>query len=126
MAKLRILVQAGHNPPREPGFESGTGTTREQEFTKAVADRLIKMLDDDGRFDGIYSPGDIPNGIVVDAALFLHGDGSANPAATGYSFGYPNFPINKKLADLISTEFLKLHGRTQGLLRVQSRQHSWS
>ena len=111
MPKLKIVVQAGHNAPREPGpFVNQTGAHREIELTKAIADRLIKMLDDDGRFDGIYQPGDIQDGIKCDAALFLHGDGSASPAASGFSFGYPNYPINKKLADMIADEFMKLPG----------------
>jgi N-acetylmuramoyl-L-alanine amidase len=110
MAKHRVLVQAGHNPPREPGFEGGTGTVREIEFTKRVADRLVKMLDDDGRFDGIYQPGDIQNGIKVDAAIFLHGDGSASAAASGFSMGFPKGAVNKTLATLITEEFMKLPG----------------
>lgn len=107
---IRVLVQAGHIAPREPGFESGTGTTREQEFTRALRDRLVKMLEDDGRFEAIPVPGDIPDGIKVDAALFEHGDGSANPAATGFSFGYPAYTVNKKLAGLIAEEYAKLPG----------------
>jgi len=110
MSKRRILVQAGHNPPREPGFESGTGTTREIEFTKLVADRLIKMLDDDTRFDGIYSPGDIPNGIKCEGAVFIHGDGSASQSASGFSLGFPAGAPNKKLASLIADEYVKLPG----------------
>ena len=85
----RVLVQAGHNPPREPGFEGGTGTAGEIDFVKDVADHLLAILKRDSRFEGIYSPGDIPDGIQVHAALFLHADGSASPAASGYSFGSP-------------------------------------
>ena len=110
MTLLRVLVQAGHVAPREPGHESETGTTREQEFTLALRDRLVKMLADDGRFETIPVPGDIPDGIKVDAAIFEHGDGSANPAATGFSFGYPQYAVNKQLADAILTEYLKLPG----------------
>lgn len=106
----RVLVQAGHVAPREPGFESGTGTVREQEWTTAIRDALVHLLKADGRFEAIPVPGDIPNGIKVDAAIFEHGDGSANPAATGFSFGYPSFAVNKKLADLIAKEYLKVDG----------------
>lgn len=106
----KILVQAGHIAPREPGFESGTGTTREQEFTRAVRDRLCKMLEDDGRFDAIPVPGDIPDGIKVDAALFIHGDGSASQTASGFCFGYPAYTVNKTLAGLIADEYAKLPG----------------
>lgn len=109
MAK-RVLVQAGHNPPREPGFESGTGTAGEIEFVKGVADRLLALLRRDSRFQGIYSPGDIPNGIKVDAALFLHADGAGSPTASGYSFGFPPFNVNSRLARLIGQEFAKIPG----------------
>jgi hypothetical protein len=86
--RIRVLVQAGHIAPREPGFEAGTGTVREQELTKAIRRRLVKLLRKDGRFQPVPCPGDIPDGIS-DAAIFLHGDGSTNPASSGYSFGFP-------------------------------------
>lgn len=110
MAKKRILIQAGHVAPRQKGHESQTGTTREQELTLKLATLLVKTLDDDGRFDGIYCPGEIPTGIKVDAAIFEHGDGSASKAATGFCFGYPNYAVNRKLADHIETEYLKIPG----------------
>lgn len=102
---LKILVQKGHVAPREPGFEGGTGTTREQELTTLIGDALADLLRKDGRFDPVVVPGDIPDGIKVDAALFLHGDGSASPSSTGYCFGYPEYGVNKELADLIGKEF---------------------
>lgn len=107
---LRVLVQKGHVAPREPGFEGGTGTRYEQEFVTKVADALVKVFGPDERFQVIVVPGDIPNGIKVDAALFLHGDGSVNPSATGYSFGYPNFASNRELARLLGVEFDKIPG----------------
>lgn len=106
----RVLVQAGHASPREPGFESGTGTVREIELTTKLQAKLVALLKEDGRFEPVPVPGDIPDGIKVDAAIFLHGDGSANPAATGFSFGYPRFAVNKKLADLIAAELDKIPG----------------
>lgn len=111
MAKKQIiLVQAGHNPPRGAAHESQTGTVREQEFTRKMRDTLVRMLEDDGRFDAIPMPGDIPMGTKCDAAIFEHGDGSASKAATGFSFGYPKFDVNEKLAVLIGSEYLKLPG----------------
>jgi N-acetylmuramoyl-L-alanine amidase len=107
---IRVLVQAGHVAPREPGFEGGTGTVREQELTKAMRRRLIRLLRADTRFDPVPCPGDIPDGVAVDAALFLHGDGSTNQTATGYSFGFPIHPVNEKLANLIDREFKKIPG----------------
>ena len=107
----RIVVQAGHNAPREPGFEGGTGTPGEIALAKDIAFELIRLLKDDGRFVPIYQPGDIKDGIKCDLALFLHADGSSNPRASGYSFGYDvRYAVNKKLANLISLEFDKLPG----------------
>lgn len=108
---IRVLVQAGHVAPREPGFESGTGTVREQELTKALQRRLVALFRADERFEPVPCPGDIPDGISVDAALFLHGDGAASSAASGYSFGFPDDRVNAKLARLIDEEFQKIPGR---------------
>lgn len=110
MKRLKVLVQAGHISPREPGFESGTGTAGEQELVRAIRDNLVGLLRSDPRFTAIPMPGAIPNGIQCDAALFLHADGSGSKDASGYSFGYPNYPVNIRLARLIDEEFKKLPG----------------
>lgn len=110
MSKIRVLVQKGHVAPREPGFESGTGTAGEQELVTKIGVELNRLLTADGRFDSIMAPGDIPDGIKVDAAVFLHADGSASSSASGFSFGYPSFAVNEKLADMIAEEFFKLPG----------------
>lgn len=107
---LKVLVQKGHVSPREPGFEGGTGTIREQELATLIADDLAALLRADGRFEPIVVPGDIPDGIKVDAALFLHGDGSASSASSGFCFGYPEHRINKELADRIAREFELIPG----------------
>jgi hypothetical protein len=107
---LRILVQAGHVAPREPGFEGGTGTIREQELTKALQRRLLALFEADDRFEPVGCPGDVPDGITVDAALYLHGDGADSKAASGYSFGFPVHPVNEKLAGLIDEEFQTIPG----------------
>jgi hypothetical protein len=109
VAKKRVLVQAGHLAPREPGI-AGLGATGESQLVKRIRDRLVKLLEQDGRFDGIPVPGDIPDGISVDAALYLHADGFTDPTAGGFSFGFPVTPGNKKLVALIEDEFLKLPG----------------
>jgi hypothetical protein len=107
---LKVLVQKGHVSPREPGFEGGTGTVKEQELVSLIGDALAALLNKDGRFEPIVVPGDIPDGIKCDAAIFLHGDGSVNPFSTGYCFGYPEYGVNKELADLIAVEFDKIPG----------------
>lgn len=105
-----ILVQAGHIAPREPGFESGTGTAGEQELVTAIRDHLVGMLRSDPRFRALPMPGKIPRGTKCDAALFLHADGSGNKTASGYSFGYPDYAVNIRLARLIHEEFQRLPG----------------
>jgi N-acetylmuramoyl-L-alanine amidase len=106
---IRVLVQAGHVAPREPGID-GVGTTREQELALVLQKSLCLLLENDPRFTPVPVPGDIPDGIRVDAALFLHGDGSANQGVSGYCFGYPEHPVNRKLARLIGAEFDKIPG----------------
>jgi hypothetical protein len=106
----RVLIQAGHNRPLEPGFETGTGTYMEAEFTAALQKSLLALFAKDARFAAIPVPGDIPNGINCDAALFLHGDGSVNQSASGYCFGYPEYTVNRRLAGLIGEEFEKIPG----------------
>lgn len=107
---IRVLVQAGHIAPREPGFETGTGTIREQEFTRSLRDRLVAILDEDGRFLAIPCPGDIPNGIKVDAAIFEHADGSTTAARRGFCFGYPTGAVNKTFALQIAKEYGQIPG----------------
>jgi len=105
-ATKRILVQAGHLAPREPGI-TGEGTNGEQQLVKAIRDKLVVLLDKDGRFDGIPIPGAIDDGVKVDAALFLHADG-ASPSARGFHFGFPVTQNNRKLVANLRAEFLSL------------------
>lgn len=106
----RVLVQAGHLPPLQPGI-TGLGTNGERELVTKIRDQLVALLLRDGRFEAIPMPGRIPEGIQCDAALFLHADGVTNPAAHGCSFGFDeHFPVNKHLADLIFEEFSRLPG----------------
>jgi hypothetical protein len=109
MAAKRVLVQAGHLAPREPGIP-GLGATGEVQLTKQIRDRLVKILEADDRFKAIPAPGDIPDGISVDAALYLHADGFIDPKAGGFSFGFPVTNNNKKFAGLIRQEFLQIPG----------------
>jgi hypothetical protein len=111
MSKLRVLVQAGHVAPRQPGHESQTGTNGEIELVSKIQHVLVGLLQADGRFEALPVPGWIrPDNIRVDAALFLHADGSGDSHSSGYSFGYPNYAVNQRLAGLIATEFSKIPG----------------
>ena len=107
---MRVLVQAGHKAPRQPGHLSQTGTGGEIELVSAIQERLVGMLKADERFEPVPVPGKIDNGIPgIDAAVFLHADGSSNQSADHYSFGFPKgFAVNKRLADLIGKEFERI------------------
>jgi N-acetylmuramoyl-L-alanine amidase/Mannosyl-glycoprotein endo-beta-N-acetylglucosaminidase len=112
--KRRILVQAGHNKPMQPGHTSETGAAGEAELVARIQKRLVAILQSDTRFEPLPKPGLIPNHTKADAAVYLHGDG-AGPTATGFSFGFPDKTasekaVNKKLANLIAAEFAKIPG----------------
>jgi hypothetical protein len=107
----RVLVQAGHQAPREPGFESQTGAPGEVELVTDIQHALVRLLRQDDRFHAIPMPGKIPNGSQAEAAIFLHADGAANTAARGYSLGFPaEFEVNRRLAHMIADEIEKLPG----------------
>jgi hypothetical protein len=106
----RILVQAGHQAPREPGFETQTGAPGEVELVTDIQHALVRLLEQDANFHPVPMPGRIPGGTRPDAAVFLHADGAANTAARGYSLGFPTFEVNRRLAHMIADEFEKLPG----------------
>lgn len=105
-----ILIQAGHNHPLEPGFESGTGTYREAEFTAAVVGELMDLFGRDRRFKAVRSPGRIDRSVRCDAFLSVHGDGSASQRSSGYCFGYPPGPVNSRLAKAIGKRYERIPG----------------
>jgi hypothetical protein len=100
----RILVQAGHQVPREPGFETQTGAPGEAELVTDIQHALVRLLEQDANFHPVPMPGRIPGGTKVDAGVFLHADGAANTAARGYSLGFPTFEVNRRLAHMIADE----------------------
>lgn len=85
-----ILIQAGHNPPRQPGFETETGAVGEMEFTKLAADKVLWFLAKDPNFFGHYAPGLVPDSPYFDGAVYLHCDSSNTESVGGHSYGYPN------------------------------------
>jgi hypothetical protein len=109
---LRVLVQAGHELPLEPGIP-GLGAEGEVELNIAIRNALCTLLEADDRFDAIRASGNLPDGIKVDAALFLHCDG-ATPSARGFSFGFPDGEGHKALAHRIRGEFMKLPDHPPG------------
>lgn len=110
MSKKTILVQAGHLAPRDPNHLAQTGTAGEIGLVRQIRDMLVARLNADGRFHALPFPGYIPTGTRCDAALFLHADGSGSQSASGFSLGYPEYAVNRKLANLIRDEFLKVPG----------------
>jgi hypothetical protein len=107
----RILVQAGHQRPLQPGFETQTGAPGEAELVADIQHTLVGLLNHDPDFHGIPAPGHIDPNVDVDGALYLHADGAANPSAGGYSVGYPpGFEVNSRLAQLIADEIEKIPG----------------
>ena len=82
---IRTLIQAGHVAPREPGFEGGTGTVREQEFALQCQQALAQILRADGRFHVELCPGDIPDGWVGDLFISLHADSAPGSMVRGAS-----------------------------------------
>ena len=107
----RILVQAGHQPPLEPGFETQTGAPGEAQLVADIQHALVRILNQDANFHGVPVPGQIDPHVQVDGALFLHADGFNKASAHGYSVGYPpGFEVNKRLAQLIADEIEKLPG----------------
>jgi hypothetical protein len=114
MANPSVVVQVGHDPPLEPGFESGTGAGGELELVRSIGDALVRRLKSDGRFRVTRIPGrfsdEIRNGtLAVDAFIALHAD-AASPSAQGYTFGFPpDSQPSKRFADLVGTRFAGFH-----------------
>ena len=110
--KIRIVVQAGHVDPREPGFESGTGTAHEQDLARAVRSRLVALLLKDGRFDVVECGGRTPDPrpFKCDAFISLHGDGSGDASASGYCYGYPPGDPSERLARDLSVCYERIPG----------------
>lgn len=84
----RILIQAGHVAPREPGHEGQTGAYLEQEFASRMQQHLARRFRSDGRFTVDTCPGDIPEGWTGDVFLSLHCD-AAGSSSRGFSIGWP-------------------------------------
>jgi hypothetical protein len=112
MLMMRILVQAGHMPPLQPHHETQTGAPGEAKLVADIQHALVGLLEADENFDPLPMPGRItPDGVHVDGAVYLHADGAAAASARGFSLGFPDFEVNRRLADLIAHEIEKLPDR---------------
>lgn len=114
MSQKRVLIQAGHVKPREPGFGGGTGTAGEATFAHAVQHYLVPFLRRDGHFEVTHAHGDLPDGWHGELFLALHADGSGNAGAKGYSFGYPTGDERRgtsvRFARLLAEEYERIPG----------------
>ena len=114
MAKPHVVVQVGHESPREPGI-AGLGANGELELVQKIGTALVAKLRQDGRFDvkkipGMFPP-EIKNGsFTVDAFIALHADGIDSASVEGWGFGFPppSSP-SKKFANLVASEFIPFH-----------------
>ena len=107
---VRVVVQAGHMRPLQPGFEGDTGAKGEAALVADIQRALVRLLGRDDNFDAIPMPGRIDDSVRCDAAIFLHADGFSDPSANGFSVGFPEFDVNRRLAHLIAEEIEKLPG----------------
>lgn len=110
----RIMVQAGHQRPLQPHHLTQTGAPGEAELVARIQGKLVELLNGDEHFHGVPMPGLIDESVQVDGAIFLHADGAASTAASGYSLGFPvnGDPqhVNRRLANLIAEEIENIPG----------------
>jgi hypothetical protein len=111
-AMKRILVQAGHMRPLQPHHETQTGAPGEAQLVADIQRALVTLLEADENFDPLPMPGRItPDGVRVDGAVFLHADGASAASARGFSLGFPDVAVNRRLAELVAEEIEKLPDR---------------
>lgn len=87
-----VLISAGHEGrpascARFPQHHCNLGTAGEREWTPIVADEATRIL----RAHGVRVlrvPADFEGDYDVDAAVFIHFDGSEKPCSSGASVGY--------------------------------------
>ena len=113
MPKLLVLVQAGHEAPRQNSGATGAEGEHisERVLVADIADRLANKLNADPLFQAVRVPGVIPRDArddLYDACLYLHADGSTRASARGFCFGYQG--RSSRLADLIAERFLLIRG----------------
>ena len=87
-----VLISAGHEGrpascARYPQHHCNLGTAGERQWTPIVSDEAARIL----RAHGVRVarvPADFDGTYVVDAAVFIHFDGSTAPCSSGASIGY--------------------------------------
>ncbi len=89
-----VLISAGHegrpaNCARFPQHHCNLGAAGERAWTPVVADAATKILRSHG-VSVARLPADFSGRYRVDAAIFIHFDGSNPPCGSRASIGYPN------------------------------------
>lgn len=87
-----VLISAGHEGrpascARYPKRACNLGANGEREWTPVVADEATRVLREHG-VTVAREPADFDGAYDVDAAVFIHFDGSTSPCASGASIGY--------------------------------------
>ena len=92
LTHVDVLVSAGHEGrpascARYPKRACNLGAAGERAWTPIVADEVADVL----RAHGVSvarEPADFDGSFAVDAAIFIHFDGSTSPCSSGASIGY--------------------------------------
>jgi hypothetical protein len=94
IATYDVLISAGHEGrpascAHFPQHKCNLGAAGEREWTPIVADAATKMLRAHG-VTVVRLPADFSGKYRVDAAVFIHFDGSDPPCHSSASIGYPS------------------------------------
>lgn len=94
IATYDVLVSAGHEGrpascSRFPQRKCNLGAAGEREWTPVVADAAVGILRAHG-VKAVRLPADFAGKYRVDAAIFIHFDGSDPPCRSAASIGYPS------------------------------------
>jgi hypothetical protein len=92
LIQANVLISAGHEGrpascAQFPKHKCNLGAAGEREWTPIVADEAVRVLRQYG-LTVIREPADFEGQFAVDAAVFIHFDGTTPPCASGASIGY--------------------------------------
>ena len=92
IAHADVLISAGHEGrpascARYPKRACNLGAAGERSWTPVVADEATRILRAHG-VSVVREPADFDGSFIVDAAVFIHFDGSSAPCSSGASIGY--------------------------------------
>lgn len=110
-----VLISAGHEGrpascARYPHRACNLGAAGERDWTPIVADEATRILRAHG-VRVVRVPADFPGSYDVDAAVFIHFDGSLKPCSSGASIGYHD-PAERSAANLwreVYSEYFPFH-----------------